>query len=857
MANHSSSNPTLTNCTFTGNSATYGGGMINSGSSLTLTDCTFTGNSASLDGGGMYNFSNSNTTLTNTIVCSNTPDQIDGDWTDNGGNCVQESCGSCDSDGDGLTDDEEASAGTDPNNPDSDGDGVEDADDDSPLDSDNSTPAIDVRPGFSINAAIGIAVLGDVIQLQAGTYFEGEVIDTINKAITILGAEDSNGNPISIIDGANAHRVLQCVGGEGAGTVFENLVFQNGLVAGGWPENIGGGMYCDSSSPTLNNCTFSNNKAMSNGGGGGMFIGSASSTPTLTECTFTGNSADYGGGMMTSVCSPKLVNCMFENNSASYGGGGMYNNYSRPDLVNCEFIANSSDNRGGGMHNYEQSEPSLTDCTFTGNSVTGPNSMGGGMYNEGSSPTLISCTFTSNSAVLNGAGMANREDSTEASNPTMTNTKICENTSLGVITMDSQVVNLDGSTINDDGTNCIALSCITCDTEPASAVRVWGSTVVPYEPQTSGYPVDVAAGVDFITVLVEGGTVECFGTNTRGQLGVPTELTDGTSTAIAVASGRQHGVALTSEGDVLCWGSNTSGQCTVPSGLGDVAAIAAGDSFTMAVDNNGTVTCWGSLTSDGGVMDATAIAAGGSTAMAVDGFGVVTCWGGVNTTPDGLASVVAIAAGGGHCMALDDFGTVTCWGSNSRGQCSEPTDPLEDPTNPVIGIAAGTEHSMAVLADGSLVTWGANTYGQRSVPGDIGGDIDGGQTPVGMADGSFTFSAAILLLDVDGDGVLNDEDFAPRDASEWSDLDGDGIGDNSDPDIDGDGVPNDADACPGIPDVDLDGDGTVDCVAFDSVEVRIWGSTSLSTPSNLPTTLTALDGGLGHLLALDRDGTVH
>jgi len=60
--------PTLTDVTFSGNSA-YGGGMYNSGGSPTLTEVTFSGNSA-YDGGGMYNDSSS-PTLVNIIFHSN------------------------------------------------------------------------------------------------------------------------------------------------------------------------------------------------------------------------------------------------------------------------------------------------------------------------------------------------------------------------------------------------------------------------------------------------------------------------------------------------------------------------------------------------------------------------------------------------------------------------------------------------------------------------------------------------------------------------------------------------------------------------------------------------------------------
>ncbi|MFT6435146.1 MAG: hypothetical protein ACJAVI_003198 [Candidatus Azotimanducaceae bacterium] len=46
------------------------------------------------------------------------------------------------------------------------------------------------------------------------------------------------------------------------------------------------------------------------------------------------------------------------------------------------------------------------------------------------------------------------------------------------------------------------------------------------------------------------------------------------------------------------------------------------------------------------------------------------------------------------------------------------------------------------------------------------------------------------LVDSDNDGVFNFEDAFPNDASETTDTDGDGIGDNSDEDIDGDGFSN-------------------------------------------------------------------
>ncbi|MCZ6612642.1 MAG: hypothetical protein O6941_08390, partial [Planctomycetota bacterium] len=69
------SSPTVTNCTFSGNSAyDWGGGMYNDNSSPTVTNCTFSGNTVSGflggRGGGMYNFASS-PTVTNCVFSAN------------------------------------------------------------------------------------------------------------------------------------------------------------------------------------------------------------------------------------------------------------------------------------------------------------------------------------------------------------------------------------------------------------------------------------------------------------------------------------------------------------------------------------------------------------------------------------------------------------------------------------------------------------------------------------------------------------------------------------------------------------------------------------------------------------------
>jgi predicted outer membrane repeat protein len=93
----SNSNPTLTNCTFSGNSGSSGGMCCFNNSSPTLTNCTFSGNMATNSGGGIYSES-SNPILTDLFICGNfisdtlAPSQIEGSFTDNGGNFINDAC---------------------------------------------------------------------------------------------------------------------------------------------------------------------------------------------------------------------------------------------------------------------------------------------------------------------------------------------------------------------------------------------------------------------------------------------------------------------------------------------------------------------------------------------------------------------------------------------------------------------------------------------------------------------------------------------------------------------------------------------------------------------------------------------
>ena len=174
----------------------------------------------------------------------------------------------------------------------------------------------------SIQAAIDAAVSGqDEVVVSPGTYVEN--IDFLGKPITVRSA---SGDPAdTIIDGGGNGSVVTCDSGETSTTVLDGFTIINGS------GSHGGGMYNHFSSPTVTNCTFSENTAVN---GGGMY--NEDGNPTVTNCTFSSNTANLGGGMYNHNSNPTVTNCTFSSNTASFGGG-MSNHDSSPTVTICTF----------------------------------------------------------------------------------------------------------------------------------------------------------------------------------------------------------------------------------------------------------------------------------------------------------------------------------------------------------------------------------------------------------------------------------------------------------------------------------------------------------------------------------------
>ncbi len=199
-----------------------------------------------------------------------------------------------------------------------------------------------------------------------------------------------------------------------------------------------------------------------------------------------------GGGMYNEDSSPTVTNCTFTGNTAfrfeSGRGGGMYNDNSSPTVTDCAFVENSAGINGGGMYNRNSSSPIVTKCRFIENF----GGFGGGMENVFSSnPTVTNCTFSGNSSDHSGGGMSN-----VLSSPTVTNCFFSANDALGggmynnsgspTVTNCTFTGNADYGMYNDKSSPTVT-NCILWGNSPDEFNPFLGTPTVTYSDVQGGF----------------------------------------------------------------------------------------------------------------------------------------------------------------------------------------------------------------------------------------------------------------------------------------------------------------------------------------------------------------------------------
>lgn len=264
----------------------------------------------------------------------------------------------------------------------------------------------------TIQAAIDAAADWDTVIVAPGVYGipDANGIDFRGKAITVRSANPNDQDVVSntIVDCLGSGRGFYFHSGENEYSVLAGLTVRNGC------RDKGGAVYCEFSSPTITNCTFTGNLAW--GGGGGIYA-SAGSVPTIMNCTIIGNTSGGSGGGIYCY-SAAIKNCTISNNETGelntcHGGGIYCASASITDCIIAQnttgrlydgwYVWHSRGGNGGGIYAKLGSSVTITSCTIRDNKIghdqDGNGSNGGGIYCF--SGTISNCTIIRNQA---GAG---------------------------------------------------------------------------------------------------------------------------------------------------------------------------------------------------------------------------------------------------------------------------------------------------------------------------------------------------------------------------------------------------------------------------------------------------------------------
>ncbi len=362
----------------------------------------------------------------------------------------------------------------------------------------------------SIQAGLDSCSTGDTVLVAAGIYIENLVWPNTQG----LDLMSELGPDTTIINGGNSARVIDIATVVDSTTTIMGFTIRNGHA------DMGGGIRCQGSGPTIMGNRIAMNTADDRGGGIRCYVGSpiirrnvidsntsyrgggischqSSALIDSNIITYNVVTGHAGGGIRCQTASPTIRNNIITNNWSIGAGGGMSIAYSSSPLVTGNTITSntSSTNAGGGICITHNCSVTVTDNIVSGNTAW----YGGGIAcNDASTGTIRRnivtenvCTYTSPSAA--GGGF----DISESSSPTIDSCVIANNDSIGVYCLDNstpliQFNNIYGHALygvkNEDSTLTV-----TADS------NWWGDATGPYHPTAnpSGLGDAVSDYVDF------------------------------------------------------------------------------------------------------------------------------------------------------------------------------------------------------------------------------------------------------------------------------------------------------------------------------------------------------------------------
>ena len=260
----------------------------------------------------------------------------------------------------------------------------------------------------------GSLILNDVT-LKGGTSDgNGGALHTLDRPTT-LNNVDLTGNTASF-GGAVAGVFLtvnnstftsnRATASRGGDSMGRFLLLDGSTFTGNKAGTGGGAIFFNQSAGanfTITDSTFVNNSATTNHGGAIESAGIAS----ITGCTFDGNTADGEGGAIYAGRSLYIFDSVIINNHANDIGGiavqpGGEGHNSWMSVNRCNISHNTSNGRAGGIlfaGGVQNFSASISNSTISGNTA---GFEGGGLFNAGGAVTLSNVTIDGNTGSLGG-----------------------------------------------------------------------------------------------------------------------------------------------------------------------------------------------------------------------------------------------------------------------------------------------------------------------------------------------------------------------------------------------------------------------------------------------------------------------